>query len=57
MCASPQQEVKLCSPDYQEIDVDAAIRDFEQRIKNYEMAYEPLDTVNDKYGSIGLHVA
>ena len=42
------QEVKLCSPDYQDTDVDAAIKDFQERIKNYEMAYQALDHKEDK---------
>lgn len=43
------QEVKLCSPDYKDTEVDTAIKDFQERIKNYELAYEPLDTKRDKY--------
>ena len=40
--------MKLCSPDYKDADVDAAIADFQMRIKNYELSYEPLDTKRDK---------
>ena len=42
------QEVKLCSPDYKDAEVDAAVADFQLRIKNYELVYEPLDTKTDK---------
>ena len=42
------QEVKLCSPDYKDTEVDTAVVDFQLRIKNYELAYEPLDTKTDK---------
>ena len=49
MCVSSPQEVKLCSPDYKEVDVETAVKDFGQRIKNYELAYEPLDHKKDKY--------
>ena len=37
------QTVKLTSPDYKGSDPDAAVKDFEKRIKNYELIYEPLD--------------
>lgn len=43
------QEVKLCSPDYKDTEADAAIKDFQERIKNYELAYETLDNKRDKY--------
>ena len=43
------QEVKLCSPDYKDAEVDTAVADFQKRIKNYELAYKPLDTKTDKY--------
>lgn len=43
------QEVKLCSPDYKDTEADTAIKDFQERIKNYELAYETLDNKKDKY--------
>ena len=50
--------MKLCSPDYKELDVETAVKDFGQRIKNYEQAYEPLDHKTDKYAcqQLNLHV-
>lgn len=42
------QEVKLMSPDYQQMDPEQAVKDFETRIKNYELAYETLDHQRDK---------
>jgi broad specificity phosphatase PhoE/predicted kinase len=54
ICDDPQiileniKEVKLCSPDYKDAEVDAAVADFQLRIKNYELVYEPLDTKTDK---------
>ena len=47
-CCSVLQEVKLCSPDYKDTEADAAIKDFQERIKNYELAYETLDNKKDK---------
>jgi hypothetical protein len=44
----PLQEVKLCSPDYQGVDPEQAVADFEMRIKNYELAYETMDHIKDK---------
>ena len=41
------QTVKLTSPDYKGSNPDDAVKDFEQRIKNYELVYEPLDKDND----------
>lgn len=38
----------MCSPDYKDTGVDEAVADFRARIKNYELAYEPLDHTNDK---------
>lgn len=40
--------VKLTSPDYEDISDEDAIKDFSQRLKNYEAAYEPLDEHYDK---------
>lgn len=40
--------VKLTSPDYQGQDPEEAVQDFILRIKNYELAYEPLDITEDK---------
>lgn len=42
------KEVKLCSPDYKDTEADTAIKDFQERIKNYELAYETLDNKKDK---------
>jgi len=41
--------VKLCSPDYKEQDPEEAVKDFQMRIKNYEIRYETLDHVEDKW--------
>ncbi|KAI8929216.1 hypothetical protein BC831DRAFT_502934 [Entophlyctis helioformis] len=38
------REVKLSSPDFEGIDPEIAIRDFEQRIKYYEKTYETLQS-------------
>jgi hypothetical protein len=43
------QQVKLCSPDYKEQDPEEAVKDFQMRIKNYEIRYETLDHVEDKW--------
>eukprot|EP00731_Ephydatia_muelleri_P001106 Em0001g1106a len=40
--------MKLCSPDYKEQDPEEAVKDFQMRIKNYEIRYETLDHVKDK---------
>ena len=40
---TPPQTVKLTSPDYKGSNPDDAVKDFEKRIKNYELVYEPLD--------------
>ena len=42
------QTVKLTGPDYKNFDPEEAVRDFEKRIKNYELVYEPLSHVDDK---------
>ena len=44
---TPSQTVKLTSPDYKGSNPDDAVKDFEQRIKNYELVYEPLDKDKD----------
>ena len=36
------------SPDYQGMSPEDAVKDFEKRIKNYELAYESLDHELDK---------
>ena len=41
------QTVKLTSPDYKGSNPDDAVKDFEQRIKNYELVYQPLDKDTD----------
>jgi len=38
------RETKLTSPDYASISPDEAVKDFRQRISNYEKFYEPLPT-------------
>lgn len=38
----PPQEVKVFTPDYVKVDRDTAIKDFRERIKHYEDAYQPL---------------
>ncbi|KAL5457518.1 hypothetical protein EMCRGX_G034784 [Ephydatia muelleri] len=43
------KQVKLCSPDYKEQDPEEAVKDFQMRIKNYEIRYETLDHVEDKW--------
>ncbi len=42
------QTVKLTSPDYEGTDPEKAKEDFLLRIKNYELAYKPLDAERDK---------
>eukprot|EP01113_Clastostelium_recurvatum_P036685 TRINITY_DN5271_c0_g1_i2.p1 TRINITY_DN5271_c0_g1~~TRINITY_DN5271_c0_g1_i2.p1 ORF type:complete len:513 (-),score=139.61 TRINITY_DN5271_c0_g1_i2:35-1573(-) len=37
------RETKLRSPDYEKMDPEAAVRDFRERIKHYEKAYETID--------------
>ena len=44
------QEVKIFTPDYTNIDPDAAIEDFKERIKHYEEVYEPLSDEKDAEG-------
>ena len=41
------QTVKLTSPDYRGTNPDDAVKDFEQRIKNYQLVYEQLDKNED----------
>ncbi|KAH3686362.1 hypothetical protein WICPIJ_002654 [Wickerhamomyces pijperi] len=36
-------KLKLTGPDYRDMDPDLALRDFQQRLSNYEKAYEPID--------------
>jgi len=36
-------EIKLSSPDYQDMNPEAAVDDFKKRLKEYERIYEPLD--------------
>lgn len=53
-CSDPRiieanvREVKIHSPDYREMDKEAALKDFEQRIEHYRMAYQPLDEGGEK---------
>lgn len=41
-------EVKISSPDYENMDRDKAIVDFKNRIKHYELDYETLDETLDR---------
>jgi broad specificity phosphatase PhoE len=49
LCDDPEviegniRSTKLSSPDYENVDTDAAIADFRARIAHYERVYEPLD--------------
>lgn len=42
------KEVKVSSPDYQDVDNEEAIQDFKKRIKYYESLYEPIDIHGDR---------
>lgn len=46
------RDVKLSSPDYKDMDPDLATRDFMERIKHYEEAYETI--TEDEYTYIKL---
>ena len=41
--------MKVGSPDYKGQDPEEAAKDFMLRIKNYELAYQTLDNVEDKW--------
>lgn len=41
-------EVKISSPDYTNMNKDAALTDFLKRIEHYEVRYQPLDEVQEK---------
>ncbi|KAL5014047.1 hypothetical protein ScPMuIL_008317 [Solemya velum] len=41
-------EVKICSPDYLEMDKNKAVEDFLQRINHYTLSYEQLDYNHEK---------
>jgi broad specificity phosphatase PhoE/predicted kinase len=43
------RETKLKSPDYADVDPEAAARDFRARIAHYERVYEPLDDPDASY--------
>ena len=43
------KEVKIYSPDYKNIESQAAVADFLQRIKFYEEQYELIDEKKDKH--------
>jgi broad specificity phosphatase PhoE/predicted kinase len=43
------RETKLTSPDYAQMDPEAAVLDFRARIAHYERAYEPFDDANASY--------
>lgn len=43
------REVKIYSPDYKNVDSDTAIGDFLERIRLYEIAYDPIDEKLDKH--------
>jgi broad specificity phosphatase PhoE len=55
MCDDPAvieanvRETKLSSPDYAGMDPEEAVRDFRQRIANYEKVYEPIDDTDGSY--------
>lgn len=42
------QEVKVNSPDYKDMDMDEALKDFTVRITHYEQVYEALDEEKEK---------
>ncbi|ESO05219.1 hypothetical protein HELRODRAFT_185506 [Helobdella robusta] len=42
------KDVKIMSPDYENVSREQAVEDFKQRIKYYERSYEPLDIDYDK---------
>ena len=50
LCNFVDQEVKIFTPDYTNIDPDKAIEDFKERIKHYESIYEPLEDKVDGEG-------
>lgn len=41
------QEVKISSPDYKNMNTDAALSDFLLRIEHYKERYEPLDEAKE----------
>jgi broad specificity phosphatase PhoE/predicted kinase len=43
------RENKLRSPDYVDVDPEEAVRDFRERIYQYERTYEPIDDSNKSY--------
>lgn len=43
------REVKIYSPDYKNVDSETAIGDFLERIRLYEIAYDPIDEKLDKH--------
>lgn len=45
------REVKVSSPDYKNVEAEAAVSDFLERIRLYEMQYEPIDEKLDKHWS------
>ncbi|RMZ98015.1 6-phosphofructo-2-kinase fructose-2-6-bisphosphatase-like isoform X1, partial [Brachionus plicatilis] len=49
------KEVKISSPDYKNVDSQLAVNDFLERIRLYEMQYEPIDeTLDKKYSFIKI---
>lgn len=42
------KEVKVSSPDYQNMNKDAALQDFLKRIEHYQEKYQPLDEASEK---------
>ena len=49
------KEVKISSPDYKNVDSKLAVDDFLERIRLYEMQYEPIDeTLDKKYSFIKI---
>lgn len=45
------KEVKISSPDYTNMNKDAALTDFLKRIEHYQERYQPLDEDKEKYVS------
>lgn len=47
-CNCDQQEVKVSSPDYTNMNMEAALSDFLQRIEHYQEKYQLLDEEKEK---------
>ena len=46
------RKVKLSTPDYRNMEPEAAVRDFKERRKNYMKVYEPVDERDGPYVKI-----